>query len=123
MATPEGKVKAKVKALLKSKGLWYFMPATGGFGASGVFDIVTIVAGRFVGIECKSDPSKRPTDLQTRCAQAADAAGGVAMLVHCDNIKVLETNIDRISDDPSARFDFADLWPTNSFEAPRGAAA
>lgn len=111
--TPEGRVKAKVKAALKARNLWFFTPATFGYGTSGVFDIVTIVAGRFVGIECKSDATKNPTDLQTRCAVSTTNAGGVAMLVHSGNITEMEANLDRIADDPSVRFDFKSLWPLN----------
>ena len=38
---PEGKVKAIIKAWLKSLAhCWFFMPATHGYGVSGVPDIV-----------------------------------------------------------------------------------
>ena len=42
--TPEAKVKKKVAAVLKEFGAYYFYPATGGYGKSGVPDIVVIVA-------------------------------------------------------------------------------
>jgi hypothetical protein len=38
--TPEKKVKQKVAKLLKEAGAYYFFPATGGYGRSGVPDIV-----------------------------------------------------------------------------------
>ena len=38
--TPEGKVKKKIVAYLKEIGAYYFFPATGGYGKSGVPDIV-----------------------------------------------------------------------------------
>ena len=52
--TPEGKVKDAVKKILKSLNIYYFMPATGGYGRSGVPDIVCCVKGLFVAIECKA---------------------------------------------------------------------
>ena len=38
--TPEGKVKAKVKVILKELGAYYTMPVTGGFGTSGAPDFL-----------------------------------------------------------------------------------
>jgi hypothetical protein len=38
--TPEGKVKKKIVEQLKALGCYYFFPATGGYGKSGVPDIV-----------------------------------------------------------------------------------
>ena len=51
--TPEKKVKDKVVKLLKSHEIYYFFPATHGFGRSGVPDITCCVRGNFVGIECR----------------------------------------------------------------------
>ena len=45
--TPEKKVKMKVVAILKEVGAYYFYPVTGGYGASGVPDIVGCFSGRF----------------------------------------------------------------------------
>jgi Holliday junction resolvase len=52
--TPEAKVKHKVVEFLKTRGVYYFFPATYGFGRSGVPDIVCCVRGKFLGIECKA---------------------------------------------------------------------
>jgi hypothetical protein len=80
MSTPEKKVKDKVKAMLKEKGAYFFMPATAGFGKSGVPDIVACLDGKFWGIECKAQPNK-PTALQEKnLAQIMDA-GGVAVAI------------------------------------------
>ena len=38
--TPEAKVKEKVKKALKNMGAYYAMPATGGYGSSGVPDFL-----------------------------------------------------------------------------------
>ena len=65
MATPEKKVKDKVKKLLEEYDAYYFMPATGGYGKSGVPDLVACIKGRFIGIECKANGGT-PTTLQTK---------------------------------------------------------
>jgi Holliday junction resolvase len=51
--TPEVKVKKVIVKQLNSVGAYYFYPVTGGFGASGVPDVVGCYKGKFFGIECK----------------------------------------------------------------------
>ena len=80
--TPEGRVKDKVRAMLKAHGIWYFLPGNNGMGRSGVPDFVCCVSGRFIGIECKADATKRPTDLQMACASKIEMAGGRWFLVY-----------------------------------------
>lgn len=79
--TPEGKIKKKVTELLRNHGIWYFFPGNNGFGKSGIPDIIAIVGGRFVGIECKADPTKKPTELQKRCGEEIKSAGGLWFLI------------------------------------------
>jgi hypothetical protein len=52
--TPEKKVKDRVVKQLKLFGdsVYYFFPATGGYGRSGVPDIVGCFNGKFWAIEC-----------------------------------------------------------------------
>lgn len=88
MATPEKAVKAKVKAVLESEGVYYFMPPANGFGRSGVPDIVACVNGLFFGIECKANGNK-PTALQIREIEAIRRSNGVAVVVD-------ETNWDMV---------------------------
>jgi hypothetical protein len=83
-ATPEGRIKARLKAMLKRLGVWYYMPGNNGFGTSGIPDVIAIVCGRFVGIEVKSGPTKKPTALQLKCASDIQAAGGKWFLVYDD---------------------------------------
>jgi Holliday junction resolvase len=90
MATPEKAVKAKVKAVLDSEGVYYFMPPANGFGRSGVPDIVACVNGLFFGIECKANGNK-PTALQIREIEAIRRNNGVAVVVD-------ETNWDMVRD-------------------------
>ena len=81
MSTPEGKVKTQLVKMLKEMKVWYFFPANNGFGKSGIPDIIAIVGGRFVGIECKADPTKKPTELQKRCGEEIKEAGGLWFLI------------------------------------------
>jgi hypothetical protein len=94
--TPEGKVKKKVTDLLKEHGIWYFFPANNGFGRAGIPDIVAIVDGIFVGIECKADETKKPTALQSFCGVEIRKAGGYWFLVNGENsLEVLTSFIKR----------------------------
>ena len=83
-ATPEKKVKDKVVAILKDEGVYYFFPATHGFGRSGVPDIIACVHGKFLGIECKAGKNK-PTALQVRELERIRAAGGIAVVANEEN--------------------------------------
>lgn len=83
--TPEGKVKDKVVAILKEHGAYYFFPATGGYGRSGVPDIVCCYEGRFIAFECKAGKNV-PTALQAREINAIQDAGGVAFVIYEDNV-------------------------------------
>jgi Holliday junction resolvase len=91
--TPEAKVKSKCRKLLDAFGAYYFFPATGGFGRSGVPDIVISYKGRFFAIECKAG-NNTPTPLQQREIKAINDSGAVAIVVNEDNIddvaKILE---------------------------------
>lgn len=85
---PEYLVKQKVVKTLKEFGAYYFYPVTGGYGASGVPDIVVCYKGRFIGIECKADARKRgPTPLQTKNLTQIRQTGGVAMVIDKNNIE------------------------------------
>ena len=87
--TPEGKVKAAVKKLLDNYGAYYFMPATGGFGKSGVPDIVGCYKGEFFAVECKAGNNK-PTALQEKQMNKIKTADGIALVINEDNLEELE---------------------------------
>ena len=88
--TPEVKVKNKVVAQLKTLGAYYFYPVTGGYGSSGVPDIVGCYEGLFFGIECKAGKNK-PTKLQELNLRQIDTAGGIALVVNEDNVADVAT--------------------------------
>ena len=83
--TPEGIVKRMLVRMLKKYDVWYFFPASNGFGSAGIPDIIAIVSGRFVGIEAKADRTRKPTALQLKCAKDISAAGGNWFLVFDKN--------------------------------------
>ncbi len=77
--TPEGKVKALIKQLLKTANAYYEMPVPGGYGVSGL-DFVVCYNGFFLAIEAKA-PGKKPTARQLRTINSIREAGGVALVV------------------------------------------
>ena len=89
-ATPEKKVKAKVVAQLKMLGAYYFYPVTGGYGASGVPDIIGCYKGRFFGIECKAN-GNMPTALQQMNLEKIAAQGGIAIVIDETNVNDVKT--------------------------------
>jgi hypothetical protein len=94
MATPESKVKDKVKKTLSAFNAYYFMPIGGMYSKIGVPDIICCYKGHFVAIECKAGKNK-PTALQERELKIIRDAGGYALVVNEENIddvrKLLES--------------------------------
>lgn len=83
-STPEKKVKAKIVKVLKEEGVYYFFPATHGFGRSGIPDIVCCVNGHFLAIEVKAGTNK-PSALQVREIEAIRRCNGVAVVANDEN--------------------------------------
>jgi Holliday junction resolvase len=98
--TPEAKVKKKVVETLKSLGAYYFQPVTGGFGRSGVPDLVACYRGRFIGIECKSG-NKKPTALQLKNLNDIIGQGGIALIINEDNTHTLENDLKLLTGEAS----------------------
>jgi Holliday junction resolvase len=86
--TPERKVKDKVKKILDQHGAYYFLPATHGYGSSGVPDIVACVKGKFIGIECKAK-GNTTTALQDRNLKQIEDTGGIALVINEHNLNAL----------------------------------
>jgi hypothetical protein len=80
--TPEGKVKAKVKRLLKEHDAYFFMPVQTGYGAP-TLDFLVCVYGFFVAIETKAGKA-RPTQRQELTINEIRQAGGFAIVVRED---------------------------------------
>lgn len=94
--TPEKAVKAKVTKLLKANSIYYFFPATHGFGRSGIPDIICCIKGHMLGIECKAGTNK-PTALQEKEMQAIRDAGGSTIVVNEDGISELANLIGELN--------------------------
>ena len=103
--TPEGKVKDAVKALLKERHAWYFMPVSNGMGVVGIPDIICCYRGLFIAIEAKA-PGKLHTTTpnQKRVISAINTSGGMAVVV----------------DDVSAVVDLLDTLDLTYKECPNG---
>lgn len=84
-ATPEKKVKDKCVAQLKAMGAVYFYPVTGGYGTSGVSDIIVCYQGRYIAIECKAGKNKL-SELQKMFLERVQQAGGVALVINEENV-------------------------------------
>ena len=89
--TPEGKVKAKVVRLLNKYKAWYCFPATHGYGKPGVPDIIGTHEGWFFGVEVKRTSKQHPTPPQALQLELIKDSGGMAMVIHCDNLCQLES--------------------------------
>jgi hypothetical protein len=83
--TPEGKIKQKVSALLKSYGdrVYYNMPVPGGYGES-MLDYVICANGAFAMVETKR-PTKEPTPRQHVIRRMVEQAGGIVFRVNDDD--------------------------------------
>jgi len=93
--TPEAKVKVKVKRILAELGAYYAMPATGGYGSSGVPDFLICHHGKFVAIECKANGGK-PTALQLKHLDDIRKAGGIALLIDETTVENLRTELQNV---------------------------
>ena len=83
--TPEAKVKKVVTQQLRNLGAYYFYPVTGGYGRSGVPDIVGCYKGKFFGIECKAGKNT-PTPLQQINLDDIEKQDGIALVINEKNM-------------------------------------
>lgn len=95
--TPEKKVKQKVVKLLEEAGAYYFYPVSGGYGASGVPDVVACFKSKFIGIECKAGTNV-PTALQLKNLAQITKNGGYSLVINEDNLEELGMCIKRITE-------------------------
>ena len=69
--------------------MYNFMPATHGYGRSGVPDIIACFNGRFIAIETKAGKGTTTT-LQERELDLIRRSGGVAMVINEENLDELK---------------------------------
>ena len=88
-ATPEAKVKAGVRKILDTLGVYHFMPPANGFGRAGIPDIIGCMDGHFIAIECKAGKGKT-TALQDRELNYILNAGGTTFVARETNLLELK---------------------------------
>lgn len=86
MTTPEGKVKDKVKRLLKKYDVYYFMPVQAGYGAPGL-DFHCCANGTALFIETKAG-NKKLTPRQENTVMEVQKANGVVFIIHDDSVEL-----------------------------------
>jgi len=91
-ATPEVKVKTKIKAMLKEHGVYYAMPIGSTFGNSGVPDFLCCVNGTFLAIEAKAGDNQA-TALQMKHLREIREAGGYGLVINENNLPILAERI------------------------------
>jgi len=79
--TPEGKVKDKIKKVLKAHSAYFAMPIGTGFGNAGVPDFLVCLNGEFLAIEAKAGKGKT-TALQKKALAEIEAAGGRTLVIY-----------------------------------------
>jgi pantoate kinase len=86
-ATPESKVKAKIKAILKEHGAYFAMPIGTGFGNSGVPDFLCCLNGEFLAIEAKAGKGTT-TALQDKHLREIEKAGGRTLIINEEALRL-----------------------------------
>lgn len=90
--TPEAKVKANIKKILKEHNIYYAMPMGTGYGNAGVPDFLCCVKGKFVAVEAKT-VRNNPTELQKKNLAEIEASGGMTWVVNELTINLFEVFI------------------------------
>jgi hypothetical protein len=99
--TPEGKVKKRIKEILKAHGIFHFSPSMGAYsGKAGIPDIITCIRGYLVGIEAKADPMKAPSKFQMLRMSEIRQSGGLTLLIHSGNLDEFELLIKEVETKP-----------------------
>lgn len=78
--TPEGKVKEKVKKVLRAYNVYWHCPVQNGLGAPSL-DFVGCCNGYYFAVETKAG-NKQPTPRQALTMQQITDAGGKAFLIN-----------------------------------------
>ena len=82
MATPEGKIKARVKKLLDQyPGHYKHMPVVSGYGKPSL-DFIICFRGAFIAIETKASEKEEPTNRQRVTMNEIHNAGGLVFVIY-----------------------------------------
>lgn len=88
MATPEGRVKEKVKKVLNEQGIWWYMPVQTGWGVAGIPDFVCCKNGVFLGVETKAPGKEKNLSKHQQIQQKKILSAGGLYLVVSDAKKL-----------------------------------
>lgn len=91
--TPEGKVKAQVKHMLRVNGCYQFWPVQSGYGTY-TLDCLACHKGAFFAIETKA-PKAKATVMQQALAKVIELAGGKTFVIDGTNLEELESWLSR----------------------------
>jgi hypothetical protein len=89
-ATPEGKVKKKLKEFLRQRGDYQHWPVLTGYGEQTLDCISCVKHGWFFGYECKRKGIRVPTPRQAAIMKRMRAAGGKTYVVTLNDNDELE---------------------------------
>lgn len=83
--TPEGKIKAKIRKMLKGFGpsIWSYMPVQGRWSKRAL-DYIVCANGWFVSIEAKKNATAPLTPMQEITRSLVEEAGGLVLVVYDD---------------------------------------
>ena len=90
--TPEGKVKRRVKEMLRTFDVYYCTPVMGGYGSSGVPDILVCAFGKFLAIECKAGNNTTTALQDSHLAHIRDTHG-TGLIINEHNMDVLAVTL------------------------------
>jgi hypothetical protein len=90
------KSKSKSKKILDDINAYHFSPQTGGYGKSGIPDIIACYKGRFIAIECKAGKGTL-TALQKYNIDQIISRNGLAIVINEGNMQELLTLIKEIA--------------------------
>lgn len=88
MATPESRVKALCKTVLKTEGWWHYMPMQNGMGVVGIPDIIACKNGQFLAVETKA-PGKRKNTTANQDRVLGELAAAGAWVIVVDDVEQL----------------------------------
>ena len=91
--TPEGKVKAEIKNILKKHGVWYFMPRGTVLGSAGIPDFICCIAGKFVAIEAKSATGRLSAMQYRQIELIRNQGNGIVMVVCPESLDILDESL------------------------------
>jgi Holliday junction resolvase len=96
--TPEGKVKAKLRKLLKEVGAYHQAPIADGTGSAGAPDIFALYKGVYFGVEAKATSKNKPRLNQLKHLVDISDQGGAVFVIHDNNIDELKQAFATVAD-------------------------